>query len=178
MSDAAVFDAHARAARLVGEGRFAEAIDALKGIVKAHPELGAVHYGIGQLLARTGRLDEAAAAFERAEQTWPDSLPVPLALGDVAARAWASWNWPGRRPRRRSRAPSAARRRDRVAAHESAARVALALDGRGGGHHLRGGAVEVDPTSALPRFVKGRLLFDEGKYEEAVEAFTEAATSR
>ena len=172
MSDAAVFDTHARAARLVGEGRFAEAIDALKGIVKAHPELGAVHYGIGQLLARTGRLEEAAAAFERAEQTWPDSLPVPLALGDVLRRM-------GKLELARAQAETAIARaergtpRDRVAAHESAARVALALMDAAAATTYAAVTVEVDPTSALPRFVKGRLLFDEGKYEEAVEAFTE-----
>ena len=87
--------------------------------------------------------------------------------------AWASWSWPGRRPRRRSRAPSAATPRDRVAAHESAARVALALMDAAAATTYAAVTVEVDPTSALPRFVKGRLLFDEGKYEEAVEAFTE-----
>ena len=172
VSDAAVFDAHARAARLVGEGRFAEAIDALRGIVKAHPELGAVHYGIGQLLARTGRLEEAAAAFERAEQSWPGSLPVPLALGDVLRRM-------GKLELARSQADAAIARaergtpRDRVAAHESAARVALALKDATAATTYAAVTVEVDPTSALPRFVKGRLLFDEGKYEEAVEAFTE-----
>ena len=66
--------------------KFSAAIEALQGIVKAHPDLGAVHYGIGQLMARMGRLDEAAAAFDRAEQAWPGSLPVSLALSDVLRR--------------------------------------------------------------------------------------------
>ena len=172
VSDAAVFDAHARAARLVGEGKFAEAIDALQGIVKAHPELGAVHYGIGQLMARTGRLEEAAAAFERAEETWPGSLPVPLALSDTLRRM-------GKLDLAKLQAETAIARaergtpRDRVAAHESAARVALALKDATAATTYAAVTVEVDPTSALPRYVKGRLLFDEGKYEEAVEAFTE-----
>ncbi len=172
VSDLAVFDGHARAARLVAEGKFAEAIGALQGIVKMHPELGAVHYGIGQLLARTGRLDEAAAAFGRAEQAWPGSLPVSLALGDVLRRM-------GKLELARAEAETAIARaergapRDRIAAHESAARVALALKDAAAATSYAAVSVEVDPTSALPRYVKGRLLFDAGKYEEAVEAFTE-----
>lgn len=171
--DAAVFDAHARAARLVGDGKLAEAIGALEAIVKAHPELGAVHYGIGQLMARMGRLDEAAAAFERAEQAWPGSLPVALALSDTLRRL-------GKLELAKAQAETAIARaergspRDRIAAHESAARVALALKDEAAATTYAAVSVEVDPTSALPRFVKGRLLYDAGKYEEAVEAFTEA----
>ena len=60
-----------------------------------------------------------------------------------------------------------------MAAHESAARVALALKDAAAATTYAAVSAEVDPTSALPRFVKGRLLFDAGKYEEAVEAFTE-----
>jgi tetratricopeptide (TPR) repeat protein len=51
--------------------------------------------------------------------------------------------------------------------------VALALKDAAAATSYAAVSVEVDPTSALPRFVKGRLRFDEGKYEEAVEAFTE-----
>jgi len=172
VSDAAVFDAHAHAARLVAETKFADAIEALRGIVKAHPELGAVHYGIGQLMARMGRLDEAAAAFDRAEQAWPGSLPVSLALSDVLRRM-------GKLDLAKVQAETAIARaergtpRDRVAAQESAARVALALMDEAAATTYAAVSAEVDPTSALPRYVKGRLLFDAGRYEEAVEAFTE-----
>jgi tetratricopeptide (TPR) repeat protein len=172
VSDAAVLDAHARAARLVGEDKLAEAIAVLQGIVKNHPELGAVHFGIGQLLVRMGRLDDAAGAFERAEDAWPGSLPVALARSDVLRRI-------GKLELAKLQAETAIARaepgspRDRIAAHESAARVALALKDAAAATSYAAVSVEVDPTSALPRFVKGRLLFDEGKYEEAVEAFTE-----
>jgi tetratricopeptide (TPR) repeat protein len=172
VSDATVLDAHARAARLVGEGKLADAIAVLQSIVKGHPELGAVHFGIGQLLVRMGRLDDAAAAFERAEDAWPGSLPVALASSDVLRRL-------GKLELAKLQAETAIVRaepgspRDRIAAHETAARVALALKDAAAATSYAAVSVEVDPTSALPRFVKGRLLFDEGKYEEAVEAFSE-----
>ena len=60
-----------------------------------------------------------------------------------------------------------------MAAQESAARVALALKDEAAATSYAAVSAEVDPTSALPRYVKGRLLFDAGRYEEAVEAFTE-----
>ena len=68
LGDKGVFDAHRRAARLVGEDKIAAAIQELQKVAKAHPELGAVHWEVGELLLRTGRLDEAVAALERAEQ--------------------------------------------------------------------------------------------------------------
>jgi tetratricopeptide (TPR) repeat protein len=172
VTDATVFDAHARAARLVAEGKLTEAVAALEGITRAHPELGAVDYGIGQLLVRLGRMEDAASAFARAEQTWPGSLPVALALSETLRRI-------GRLDLARIQAETAIARaergtpRDRVAAHESAARVALALKDEAAATTYAAVSAEADPTSALPRYVKGRLLFDAGKYEEAVEAFTE-----
>jgi len=171
-ADSNTLAAHSKAAQLVGASRFAEAIRALQVIAKAQPGLVAVHFQIGQLLARTGRLDEAAAAFTQAEQVWPDSLPVALALSDVLRRG-------GKLEQARIQAEAAIARaergtpRDRVAAHDSAARVALALRDTAAATSHAAVSAEVDPTSQLPRFVKGRLLFDEGKYEEAVEAFSE-----
>ncbi|HEY6510131.1 MAG TPA: sulfatase-like hydrolase/transferase [Vicinamibacterales bacterium] len=171
-ADSNTLAAHGKAARLVGAEQFAEAIRALQAIVKAQPALAAVHFQIGQLLARTGRLDEAAATFTRAEQAWPDSLPMALALSDVLRRG-------GKLEQARVQAEAAVARaergtpRDRVAAHDSAARVALALRDVAAATSHAAVSAEVDPTSQLPQFVKGRLLFDAGKYEEAVEAFSE-----
>ncbi len=171
-ADSNTLAAHNRAAQLVGTSQFAAAIEALQAIAKAQPGLAAVHFQVGQLLARTGRLDEAAAAFTRAEQALPDSLPVALALSDVLRRG-------GKLDQARVQAEAAVARaergtaRDRVAAHDSAARVALALRDTAAATSHAAVSAEVDPTSQLPQFVKGRLLFDAGKYEEAVEAFSE-----
>lgn len=170
--DSNTLAAHGRAARLVGTSQLADAIRALQAIVKAQPALAAVHFQIGQLLSRTGRLDEAAAAFARVEQVWPDSLPGALALSDVLRRG-------GKLEQARVLAEAAVARaergtpRDRVAAHDSAARVALALRDTEAATSHAAVSAEVDPSSQLPRFVKGRLLFDAGKYKEAVEAFSE-----
>jgi tetratricopeptide (TPR) repeat protein len=170
--DTGVFDAHRRAARLVGEDKIAEAIQALQKVAQAHPELGAVHWEVGELLLRAGRVDEAVAALERADKAWPNSLAVALALSDALRRG-------GKLEPAKAFADAAIVRaeqgtpQDRLAAHETAARVALALrDAAAATTHATVSA-EVDPASRLPGFVRGRLLFDEGKFEEAVEAFSE-----
>lgn len=170
--DKGVFDAHRRAARLVGEDKIAAAIQELQKVAKAHPELGAVHWEVGALLLRAGRVDEAVAALERADKAWPDSLSVALALSDALRHG-------GQLDPAKTFADAAIARaergtaRDRLAAHESAARVALALrDAAAATTHATVSA-EVDPASRLPGFVRGRLLFDEGKFEEAVVAFSE-----
>jgi tetratricopeptide (TPR) repeat protein len=62
---------------------------------------------------------------------------------------------------------------DRLAAHESAARVALALRDTGGPPRTRPCRPKWIPPAACRRFVRGRLLFDQGKFEEAVVAFSE-----
>ncbi len=172
LADKGAFEAHRRAALLVGEEKIAAAIQELQKVAKAHPELGVVHWEVGELMARAGRLDEAVAALERADKAWPESLAVALTLSDVLRRE-------GKLERARTFAEAAIARaergaaKDRLAAHESAARVALALrDTTAATTHATVSA-EVDPASRLPRFVRGRLLFDEGKFEEAVVAFSE-----
>jgi len=52
----AVADAHRAAAVLTGERMFSAAITMLQSIARAHPKLASVHYQIGMLLARSGRV--------------------------------------------------------------------------------------------------------------------------
>jgi tetratricopeptide (TPR) repeat protein len=176
LSDAGVFDAHRRAARLVGEEQIAAAIQELQKVAKAHPELGAVQWEIGELLLRAGRVNEAVAALERADKAWPDSLAVALALSDALRRE-------GKLEPAKTVAEAAIARaergtaRDRLAAHESAARVALAQRDTATATTHATVSAEVDPASRLPGFVRGRVLFDEGKFEEAVEAFSAGETA-
>jgi tetratricopeptide (TPR) repeat protein len=64
-----------------------------------------------------------------------------------------------------------------AAAHEMAARVALAdKDPEAAARHAEA-AHAADATLPVPQFVRGRLLYDEGKYEEAAAQFKEAETT-
>jgi hypothetical protein len=60
----------------VGEDKIAAAIQELQKVAKAHPELGAVHWEIGELLAAgrpAGR--GLVTALQRPTRRGPNSLP-------------------------------------------------------------------------------------------------------
>ena len=65
----------------------------------------------------------------------------------------------------------------RGAAHALVARVALAQRDADGAREQATLAQQADSGLAMPAFVEGRILYDEGKYEEALPAFEEAVAA-
>jgi tetratricopeptide (TPR) repeat protein len=166
-------EAHRAAAALIGQKKYSAGIRSLQAIARAHPSLATVHFQLGELLVRMGRFDEAIRAFGTVRELRPDATPGALALADALVRA-------GKTSAARETAETAialAEREDMhalAAAHEMAARVALAdKDADSATRHAEA-AHAADPTLPVPQFVRGRLLYDEGKYEEAVASFSEA----
>jgi tetratricopeptide (TPR) repeat protein len=164
---------HREAAHLVAQRKFASAIDRLRAITRAHPELAVVHYQTGWLLLRTARYEEATAAFNEAARLQPDSADVRVALAE------ASWRAPDSE-QATLLADAAIAVADayepeaRAVAHALAARVALArLDADAATMHAQA-AQESDPALPLAEFVRGRLLYEDGRYEEAAQALQEA----
>ncbi len=166
-------EAHREAARLVGEKKLIAAIRALQAIVREHPTLPSVHYQIGALMARTGRVDEAISAFREAQRLQPESIDASIALASALMRA-------GRLSEALEQADLAVARtantsaRDQAAAHEIAARVALERRDTDAASGHAQAAQKAEPTRPLPQFVTGRLLYEEGRYEDAATAFSEA----
>jgi tetratricopeptide (TPR) repeat protein len=166
-------EAHRAAAILIGQKKYSAGIRSLQAIVRAHPSLATVHFQLGELLVRMGRFDEAIRAFGTVRELRPDATPGALALADALVHA-------GKTSSARETADTAialAEREDPrtlAAAHEMAARVALAdKDAESATRHADA-AHAADPTLPVRQFVQGRLLYDEGKFEEAVVAFTAA----
>jgi tetratricopeptide (TPR) repeat protein len=168
-----IIDSYRAAATLIGQKKYSAGIRGLQTIVKAQPQLAAVHYQLGALLLRMGRLDEATQAFGIVRELRPDAAAGAMALADTLMRA-------GKTILAREQADVAialAEHEDMrvlAAAHEMAARVALAdKDSESATRHADA-AHAADGTLPMPQFVRGRLLYDEGKYEEAAAQFTEA----
>ncbi|MBI2828350.1 MAG: sulfatase-like hydrolase/transferase [Acidobacteria bacterium] len=172
--EAWVVATHRAAAMLAGQKKYTAAIDRLRAIARAHPQMAVVQYQRGMLLSRTGRLEEAATAFRAAASVEPDNPYIPLELASVLLRAR---QYDDARDRA-ALAVALAERQDaraRAAAHEIAARVALAL---GDSEHARAyaeAAERENPGVPTALFVRGRLLYAEGRYEEALMRFEEAA---
>src|SRR4051812_30222532 len=69
---------------------------------------------------------------------------------------------------------AAADHRSRAAAHDMLARIALAKRDLDTAREEAGLAHAEDPALALPGYVDGRALYDQGKYEEALPLFQQA----
>ena len=166
-------DAYRAAATLIGQKKYSAGIRGLQNIVKTQPQLAAVHYQLGALLLRMGRLDEATQAFSTVRELRPDAAAGAIALADTLMRA-------GKTMLAREQADTAialAEHEDMhelAAAHEMAARVALADKDPESATRHADAAHTADATLPVPPFVRGRLFYDEGKYEEAAAQFKEA----
>ena len=172
LDERAVVEAHRRAAVLIGNRNYSSGIRALQAIVREHPGLAAVHYQLGALLVRTGRHDEAVLALRRARELRPEAMPVALALADASMRA-------GQHEAAAAAAEEAvtlagADTRARAQAHEMAARVALAQRDPDAATRHAEAAQAADPTLPVAQFVRGRILYEQGAYDQAVAALSQA----
>jgi tetratricopeptide (TPR) repeat protein len=167
---------HRAAAVLVGQKKYTAGIRALQAIARAHPSLVSIHFQIGVLLARTGRIEEAILEFGRVRELRPDASSAARALADALLKA-------GKTDAATEQAAIAVMLAESegpfeiFAAHETAARVALSRgDAEAALRHAEAGH-DADSTMPIQEFVQGRLLYDEGKYAEAAASLQQAAAS-
>ena len=172
--EAFVVETHRAAVMLAGQKFYTVAIDLLRGIARAHPQMAVAQYQLGMLLSRAGRLEEAVAAFRAAASVEPDDPYIPAALAGVLMRARRY----DEASDRAALAIALAERHDiraRASVYEMAARVALVLDDGERAQAYGEAAERENPGMPMARFVRGRLLHAEGRYEEALVPFEEAA---
>jgi tetratricopeptide (TPR) repeat protein len=168
---------HRAAAVLIGQKKYTAGIRALQAIARAHPELVSIHFQIGALLSRTGRTEEAIVEFTKVRELRPDASAAARALTDALLKA-------GMTDAAKEQAAIAVMLaeaegpQESFAAHEVAARVALASGDNEEAIRHAEAAREADPSMPVRQFVKGRLLYDEGQYEKAAASFEEAAAAQ
>ncbi|MFN0085008.1 MAG: tetratricopeptide repeat protein, partial [Blastocatellia bacterium] len=76
-----------RAVAMQQEGRFAEAADEYRAVLKSRPDYMEAHANLGVVLARMGRYEEAVTAYESALRLAPQVMPIMLNLGIAYYRA-------------------------------------------------------------------------------------------
>ena len=173
-SQRTIVDGHRAAAVLIGQKKYTAGIRALQTISRAHPSLAAIHFQIGVLLARTGRIEEAILEFGKVRELRPEASAAARALADALVKA-------GNTDAAKEQATVAVMLADAespaevFAAHEMAARVALVSGDKEAATEHAAAAHEADPSIPVRQFVQGRLLYEEGKYEDAVTTFAQAA---
>ena len=172
--EAAVSQSHRAAARLVAQRKYTEAIDQLRGITRAHPDLAAVQYQTAALLLRAGRIPEAEKTLHGVAALDPDNTYVHVALADALLRE-------GREEDAEANATLAialAEHQDvpaRAAAHRIATLVALAREDEERAGEYAAFAERDDPTIPMSTFVAGREAYSSGRYEDALAAFEKAS---
>jgi tetratricopeptide (TPR) repeat protein len=119
-------------------------------------------------------LDEAAKAFDAAATLRPDDPDVPIGLASAMLRGRRLDEATRHADRAVELADAGTDARLKAAAHDIAARVALAREDGDAANAQALAAQKADPQLPLPQFVRGRLLYDDAKYEEALAAFQEA----
>lgn len=173
----ALWRSHQQAATLIASKRFAAALEALNAIAARHTDLPSVQYQVALLLARTGRLDDAIKAFDAIAAAEPDDPEIQTAAASTLLRARREEDATARADRGVELADAGTDGAMKAAAHEIAARVALARGDTAAATTHAAAAQKADPRLPMPQFVAGRVAYEEGRYDDALAAFKEAATT-
>ena len=176
-TQAALTAAHHRAALLVAQKKYSAALDALRAIATKHQELVSVQYQIGSLLVRTGRVDDGIRALTAAAAARPDDPEVPVALAYALLHVRRTDDAAMQADQAVALADAGSSAPMKAAAHEVAARVALARDDLAAAKLHAAAAQKADPHMPLPQFVTGRVAYDEERYGDALASFKEAAAT-
>jgi tetratricopeptide (TPR) repeat protein len=159
---------------LIAKKQYAATVDRLRAIAAKYPGLPSVRFQIGSLLARAGRWDEAIAVFQEIAAGRPEDSEVQIALASAMLRARRLDEATMAIDRATELADAGTDARMKAAAHEMAARVALVKEDANAATMHAAEAQKADPQLPLPQFVRGRLLYEEAKYEDALAALQQA----
>ncbi len=174
---AAILERYRAASDRAVERRWPEAIAALQELVRDEPAMADAWMQLAALATRMERHELALDAYRHSTELMPND-PAPY-LGAAAAL---------RRLRRlaeareqASLAASMAPERDarsRGLAHELLARIAAQQRDASAAREEARLAEEADPSRPVAAFVDGRIRYDDGEYEGALEAFEAAASAK
>jgi arylsulfatase A-like enzyme/Tfp pilus assembly protein PilF len=165
-----ILETYRSAMALGGERKWNQAIALLQSIVKNEPDLSEVWTQIAALAMCIDRYDLATEAYHRVSALEPSNAGAYLG----AAAALLKQHKLDEARDRADRAAEVASPRDtdaRAAAHALLARIALARHDAEDAQQEAVLARQADPTLPMPAFIDGRLLYDEGKLEEALQLF-------
>jgi len=161
--------AHYRTAIEMAERlEFDGAIGLLREILAGNPEMADVWLQLGNLQARTGRLPDAVESFRRAVALNPTDSAGLLAVASTHLRLRQL----DEAQEHGLLAADVARTADRrVRARELLARIALVRRDRDAARRQAELAREADPTLPLDDFIEAMILYEDGRYAEALPVF-------
>ena len=171
-----IVNSYRRAVALAADSRWREAIPILQAILRQDVEMAEVWRLLGTVAARIDRYDDVL----NASWYWIGLKPEDPNAYLAAAAALVKLK---RLDEAREQAAVALTvasekdRRPRAAAHELLARLALAKHDAETAREEAALALKADPAFPMPQYVDARLLYDQGKYDEALTLFERAAAA-
>ncbi len=171
-----IVNSYRRAVALAADSRWREAIPILQAILRQDVEMAEVWRLLGTVAGRIDRHDDVL----NASWYWIGLKPEDPNAYLAAAAALVKLK---RLDEAREQAAVALTvasekdRRPRAAAHELLARLALAKHDAETARDEAALALKADPAFPMPQYVDARLLYDQGKYDEALTLFERAAAA-
>ena len=170
-----IIERYREAVDLAGDHQWAPAIARLQDILKQEPEMADVWSQLATFAIRTDRFDMALDAYKHFIELEPADPNGYLGAGTTDlhlrrlddARAHAELAGQVAAPRDI---------RSRASAHELLAKIALARHDADDARAEAGLVRQIDPRLPMPAYVAGRLLYDQGNYEEALPLFQQAVS--
>jgi arylsulfatase A-like enzyme/cytochrome c-type biogenesis protein CcmH/NrfG len=168
-----IVERYRSALALAAEQKWVDAAALLQRILRDEPEVAEIWNQLADVARLLGRHDVALAAYERLIELEPDGAHGLLGAAEVLLKE-------RRLDEARLRALEAAEistdKDDglRAAAHALLAQIELARRDPDGAREQAALAQEADPALAMPAFIEARILYDQGKYEDALRWFERA----
>jgi tetratricopeptide (TPR) repeat protein len=159
--------------------RFDQALDAYKHYIALKPSEPQAYLGAAGALLRLRKYAEAREHAQLAAQVAGDKTEGARGSGAEGARGLSAegargFSAEGARGVSAEGARGFSRAKTVGTAHELLARIALAQKDVGTAREEARLAEEADPAMPVAAYVEGRILYDQGKYGDAVQLFEQA----
>ena len=172
-----ILETYREAIDLAGERKWMPAIALLQQIVREDPGMADVWSQLAAFAGRVDRLDLAVDAFKHYIELKPSDSGGYLG---AAAVLFKQRKLDEAREHAELGAEMAGDKdtRSRAAAHELLARIALARHDADAARDQATLARQADPKLPMPSYVEARLLYDQGRYADALPLFEQAVAER
>ena len=170
-----ILEKYRAAVDLAGDRKWPQAIALLQQILKTEPGMADVWAQLATFATRIDRLDQVVDAYKHCIALKPQE---PAAYIGAAAAFLKLRKLDDAREHAQLAADMAepSDKRMRASAHEMLAKIALARHDTDAAREEAGLAREADPTLPLPIYIDARLLYDQGRYADALPLFAQAIT--
>jgi len=168
-----VLERYRAAVDFAGDRKWPQAIALLQQILRDEPEMADVWSQLAIFATRCDRFDQALDAYKHYIALKPQE-PLPYLGAASALLKLRRLDEAREHAQLAADVAPAADRRMRASAHEMLAKIALARHDTDAAREEAGRAREADPTLPLPLYIDARLLYDQGRYDDALPLFEQA----